>query len=121
MMRRARSFRYDLVVVGGGSAGLVAAEFAARVGARVALVEAGRLGGDCLWTGCVPSKTLLAEARRGREDLAAVWRRIRQVQEQIAATDDSPERYRELGVDIVQGAGRLAGPHAVEAGGRLLE
>ena len=55
--------RYDLVIVGMGSAGLVAAEFAARLGLNVAAVEADRLGGDCLWTGCVPSKTLLAAAK----------------------------------------------------------
>jgi pyruvate/2-oxoglutarate dehydrogenase complex dihydrolipoamide dehydrogenase (E3) component len=100
--------RYDLVIVGMGSAGLVAAEFAARLGLRVAAVEANRVGGDCLWTGCVPSKTLLAAARAAHTmrtadrhglppvdpeiDHASVWRRIREVQEQIASTDDSPER-----------------------------
>ncbi len=54
---------FDLVIVGAGSGGLTAAESAARLGVRVALVERGRLGGDCLWTGCVPSKALLASAR----------------------------------------------------------
>src|SRR3982750_3053894 len=54
---------YDLIVIGGGSAGLVAAVGAAKLGARVALVERRALGGDCLYTGCVPSKTLLASAR----------------------------------------------------------
>jgi pyruvate/2-oxoglutarate dehydrogenase complex dihydrolipoamide dehydrogenase (E3) component len=59
--------RYDLVVIGAGSAGLVAAPFAARLGARVALVERERPGGDCLYTGCVPSKTLLRVARVAHE------------------------------------------------------
>jgi pyruvate/2-oxoglutarate dehydrogenase complex dihydrolipoamide dehydrogenase (E3) component len=49
---------YDLVIIGGGSAGLTAAGFAAQLGQRVALIEKDRLGGDCTWTGCVPSKTL---------------------------------------------------------------
>ncbi len=53
---------YDLVIVGGGSAGLVAAPAAAALGARVALVDRERLGGECLWTGCVPSKSLIAAA-----------------------------------------------------------
>lgn len=129
--------RYDLVIVGMGSAGLVAAEFAARLGLRVAAVEADRIGGDCLWTGCVPSKTLLAAARAahtmrtaGRHGLPAVepdvdhsrvWRRIRDVQEQIASTDDSPERYEGMGVHLVRGRARLAGPHAVDVEGRPLE
>ena len=55
--------RYDLVVVGMGSGGLVAAEFAASIGLKVAAVERDRVGGDCLWTGCVPSKALLAAAK----------------------------------------------------------
>src|SRR5215470_15678293 len=54
---------YDLVIVGAGSGGLTAAEFAAKLGARVALVEKNRIGGDCTWTGCVPSKALLRAAR----------------------------------------------------------
>jgi pyruvate/2-oxoglutarate dehydrogenase complex dihydrolipoamide dehydrogenase (E3) component len=129
--------RYDLVIVGMGSGGMVAAEFAATLGLKVAVVERGRVGGDCLWTGCVPSKALLASAkvahhlRRAGEwglpaldhpeiDTAMVWKRIRSVQEQIATTDDDPERFRQLGVEIVLGAGRLAGPRAVDVDGRVL-
>ncbi len=129
--------RYDLVIVGMGSAGLVAAEFAARLGLRVAAVESDRIGGDCLWTGCVPSKTLLAAARAAHTmrtaerhglpavepeiDHARVWRRIREVQQEIASTDDSPERYEAMGVQLVRGRARLAGPHAVAVEGRTLE
>ena len=58
---------WDLVILGGGTAGLVAAQTAAALGARVALVEADRPGGDCLWTGCVPSKSLIAAARVAAE------------------------------------------------------
>ena len=137
MPRRRRAVRYDLVVVGMGSAGLVAAEFAARLDRKVAAVEAGRLGGDCLWTGCVPSKALIASARAAHLmrtadrlglpavepeiDRAEVWRRIRRVREEIASTDDSPERYEAMGVELVHGPARLAGSHAVEVGGRTLE
>ena len=107
---------YDLVIVGMGSGGLTAAEFAAGLGLRVAAVERTRLGGDCLWTGCVPSKAVLASAKVAHTmrtahrvgitsaepniDLAAVWRRARAVQAAIAGTDDNPPRYRELGVDL---------------------
>lgn len=129
--------RYDLVIVGMGSGGLVAAEFAASLGLRVAAVERQRVGGDCLWTGCVPSKALLASAkvahhlrtadRYGLEavepeiDLAAVWRRIRAIQEQIAETDDDPARYEAMGVELVRGEARLAGENAVAVGERVLE
>src|SRR6266851_10167607 len=59
--------RYDLVVIGAGSGGLIAAGFAARLGARVALAEKNRIGGDCTWTGCVPSKALLKAAKVAHE------------------------------------------------------
>ncbi len=135
--RRSRSGRYDLVVVGMGSGGTVAAEFAAReLGLRVAAVERDRVGGDCLWTGCVPSKTLLASAKVAQVvrhanhfaigaagpvvDLAAVWRRVAAVQAEIAATDDDPERFRRLGVDMIAGEARITGPHEVVVGDRVL-
>lgn len=129
--------RYDLVIVGMGSGGIVAAEFAALLGVRVAVVERSRVGGDCLWTGCVPSKALLASAKVAHHmrtadgyglgavepnvDLAAVWRRIRAVQEQIAATDDDPDRFEAMGIELVFGSARLAGPNAVAVGERVLE
>jgi len=117
---------FDLVVIGMGSGGTLAAEFAAsELGLKVAAVERGSIGGDCLWTGCVPSKTLIASARvahtvrtaarfgvRAGEpdvDLEAVWRRIESVQAEIAATDDSPDRFRAMGVELVQGIARITG------------
>ena len=122
--------QYDLVIIGLGSGGTLAAEFAARdLKLRVAAVERGRIGGDCLWTGCVPSKALIASARVAHTvrnasafgvgvsepdiDLDAVWRRIKSVQAEIAATDDSPDRFRDLGVDLIEGAGRVTGYHEV--------
>ena len=121
--------RYDLVIVGMGSGGMVAAALAATLGLRVAVVERSRVGGDCLWTGCVPSKALIASARAAQHvrgahhfgitigepviDRRAVWHRVRQVQAAIAATDDDPDRYRAMGVDVVIGDARLSGPNQV--------
>jgi len=125
--------RYDLVIIGMGSGGMIGAEFAATIGLRVAVVERGRVGGDCLWTGCVPSKALLASAKAAHTmrvadtyglpsvvpeiDTSLVWKRIRAIQQEIAATDDDPDRFRAEGVEIVRGAARIAGPNTVRVMG----
>ena len=126
--------RHDLVVVGMGSGGMVAAEFAAgTLGLQVAVVERGRVGGDCLWTGCVPSKALLASARAAHVmrhadrygirpvepdiDSSRVWKRIRTVQQEIASTDDDPARFSAMGIDVVRGDCRVTGPHSVAVTG----
>lgn len=128
--------RYDLVVLGAGTAGLVSAMGAAGLGARVALVEKTALGGDCLNTGCVPSKALLraaravAEVRRAGElgirvpgevvvDFAAVMERVRRVRAGIAP-HDSVARFAAAGVDVFLGAGRFRGPDALEVAGETL-
>lgn len=126
---------FDLCVIGGGSAGLTAAAGAAALGAKVALVERQRLGGDCLWHGCVPSKALLHTAKLAHQardgarfglvgcspavDLASVMRRVTAV---IAAIEvnDSPERFRSLGVEVIFGAGRFTGPGHFSVDGRRL-
>ena len=121
---------FDLVIVGMGSGGMVAAEFAATLGLKVAVVERARVGGDCLWTGCVPSKALLAAAKLAHHvrtaaefgittaepivDRTAVWERIRRVQHEIAATDDDPDRFRAMGIDVILGGARVASPTSVE-------
>jgi len=129
--------KHDLVLVGMGSGGLVAAEFATTIGVKPVVVERARVGGDCLWTGCVPSKALLAAGRVAHHirtadefgiaaadpqvDLSAVWRRIRRVQQRIADSDDSPERYEAMGVEFVYGDARMTGATTVAVGGRVLE
>jgi pyruvate/2-oxoglutarate dehydrogenase complex dihydrolipoamide dehydrogenase (E3) component len=129
-------FDYDLVIVGMGSAGMVAAEFASTLDIKVAAVERDRVGGDCLWTGCVPSKALLASAKAahiirhaeryglpaapselGPIDTAPVFARIRAIQDQLAASDDDPQRFVDAGVDMHFGAARLTGPHTVAVEG----
>lgn len=124
--------RFDLVVLGGGTAGLTVAHGAAGLGARVLLAERDRTGGDCLWTGCVPSKTLLATAALAHRmrhaddlglppaalevDLASVMARVRQVQATIAP-HDSPERLRDAGVDVRLGHARFLRPGVIEVAG----
>ncbi len=124
-----RRFDRNLVVIGAGAGGLVSAYIAAAVKARVTLVEQQRMGGDCLNTGCVPSKalirtaTLLAQLRRSQDfgiraapaevDFSQVMERVRRVVRTVAP-HDSVERYRGLGVDVVAGRARLVSPWAVE-------
>lgn len=127
--------RRDLVIVGGGTGGLVAAVTAAQVGARTTLIERDRTGGDCLWTGCVPSKALLAAAEAAQSmrdagrfgimpvepdvDFRAVMAHVQDVQQQIAP-HDSPERLRGLGVEVLHGEASFSGPDAVTVGGRTI-
>ncbi|HUF88898.1 MAG TPA: mercuric reductase [Gemmatimonadota bacterium] len=124
--------RYNLVVLGAGTAGLVTAAGAAGLGARVALVERGLMGGDCLNTGCVPSKALLASARAVADaraagglgvripdvsaDFAAALGRMRRLRADLAA-HDSAARFRALGVDVFLGEGRFVARDAVEVEG----
>jgi len=124
-----RSFDRNLVVIGAGAGGLVSAYIAAAVKARVTLVEAHKMGGDCLNSGCVPSKALIRSARMakqlkkahelglaeagGRVDFAAVMRRVHQVIRNIEP-HDSIERYTGLGVEVLQGHARITSPWTVE-------
>ncbi|TAL85657.1 MAG: pyridine nucleotide-disulfide oxidoreductase [Rhodanobacter sp.] len=128
-----KRFDRNLVVIGGGSAGLVSAYIAAAVRARVTLVEKHRMGGDCLNTGCVPSKALIhaarlaAQAREAgragvqvgevRVDFRAVMARVQQAVATVAP-HDSVERYRELGVDVQRGQARIVSPWVVEIDGK---
>lgn len=130
-------YSHDLIVIGGGAGGLTVASGTAQLGLKTALVEKERLGGDCLWSGCVPSKSLLKSARVYHEartaerfglpalklpavDLGKVMTRVRGVIDTIAV-HDSPERFRKLGVEVYFGQPEFRSPHEVRLGdGTLL-
>lgn len=130
-----RHFDYNLIVIGAGSAGLVSAYIASAVKAKVALVERDRMGGDCLNTGCVPSKALirsaraLADARNSQAygiarmsatfDFAEIMERVQMIVRKVAP-HDSIERYTELGVEVIGGDARIVSPWEVEVGGRRI-
>ncbi|HLB02979.1 MAG TPA: mercuric reductase [Nitrospiria bacterium] len=127
---------YDLVVVGAGAGGLVVASGGARLGAKVALIEQERLGGECLWTGCVPSKALIKSAKikslmehasaygftdqRVQVDFRKVMQHMRDVIMAIQPHDD-PERFRKMGVEVILGRASFAGPDRLEVNGRILK
>jgi len=132
--------RYNIVVIGAGTAGLVTAVIAAAVGARVALIEKHLMGGDCLNVGCVPSKGVIRAARAWADvkqaeafgvhippgvkyDFAAAMARMRKLRARISHTD-SAHRYKKLGVDVYIGSGRFTGPDTIgvegPAGNRTL-
>ena len=121
---------YDLVVIGGGAAGLTAAGLGSQLAAKTLLVERDKLGGDCTWNGCVPSKALLkgaavahlarTAAKFGLEpaelgvDLERVLARVHEVQEGIYEEADRPEIYRNLGAEVRHAAARFIGPNELE-------
>lgn len=129
--------RYNLLVIGGGSGGLIAATAAAGMGGKVALVEKKLLGGDCLHTGCVPSKTIIRSAKavgdirraadlgvtiKGGEidvDFRAIMERMRRIRSEISH-HDSAERFKNLGIDLFLGSGSFSGPNSFEIDGRTI-
>jgi pyruvate/2-oxoglutarate dehydrogenase complex dihydrolipoamide dehydrogenase (E3) component/uncharacterized membrane protein YdjX (TVP38/TMEM64 family) len=126
---RPKRFDRNLIVIGGGSAGLVTAYIAAAVKAKVTLIEKHRLGGDCLNTGCVPSKALLRSAKflshvaRAQElgcrsasadfSFGEVMERVQRIIRQVEP-HDSVERYTGLGVDVIEGSAKIVSPWEVE-------
>ncbi len=133
--KKPSKFDRNLIVIGAGSAGLVSSYIAAAVKAKVTLIEKHKMGGDCLNTGCVPSKALirsakiLAQASRAGEfgfksidvefDFADVMRRIQRVIKTVEP-HDSMARYTELGVECIQGEARISSPYTVEVNGKTL-
>ncbi len=132
------AYDVDLLVLGGGAAGLTAAGTAANLGAKTMLVERDRLGGDCTWTGCVPSKTLLhhadlrADAAAGLADaawgdgavpdlgpvdFAAVIADVHRTRQEIYQDADAPEIFEGFGIEVVTGDAAFTGPHAVRIDG----
>jgi pyruvate/2-oxoglutarate dehydrogenase complex dihydrolipoamide dehydrogenase (E3) component len=127
-----KKFDYNIAVIGAGSAGLVAAYIAAAVKAKVILIEKHRMGGDCLNTGCVPSKALIRSTRlialgqrsgefgirrmQAEFDFGEIMARVQKVVETVAP-HDSVERYTGLGVEVATGSARLVSPWAIEITG----
>ena len=128
-------FDTDLVVIGAGSAGLSVAAGAVQMGARVVLIEGGEMGGDCLNTGCVPSKALIEAARRAKSaasakklgvschDVTVDYEKVmRHVRETIAAIEphDSQERFEGLGVRVIRGYAEFASKNSVRVGDEII-
>ncbi len=130
-----KTFDRNLLVIGAGAGGLVSAYIAAAVKAKVSLIEKHKMGGDCLNTGCVPSKALLRSAKlanelkngaslgftdvQGTVDFPAVMQRIQRVIADIEP-HDSVERYTGLGVEVIQGEAKILSPWSVEVNGQTL-
>ncbi len=120
----------DMVVIGGGAAGLTAAGLSASLGAKTALIEERRLGGDCTWTGCVPSKALLKAARVAQSirtadryglnalepqfDFPRVMERVHETQAAIYEEADAPPVYEKMGIEVVEGKAQFISPGQVE-------
>ncbi len=123
------SYEYDVVVLGAGAAGLTASGLAASFGAKTMMVERARLGGDCTWTGCVPSKTLIKAAKVAHQmreahrygltdtppeiDFGRVMEHVRATRREVYHDADRPEIYEDLGVDVREGTARFTDPHRI--------
>ncbi len=129
------SEQFDVVIIGGGTAGLVTASGCARLGRKVAMIEREALGGDCLWTGCVPTKALVASAKlvhqmrhadsygiEPQQPLVSprsIMESMREQRRRIEHHDD-PQKFRKLGIDVIEGNARILSGGEVEVGTRQL-
>jgi mercury(II) reductase len=120
---------YDVIVIGGGAGGLSAAGIATHLGAKTTMIERDALGGDCTWTGCVPSKTLLKAATVAHQsrhaskyglpdqevdvDFAGVMEHVRDVREEVYEDADAPEIFEDMGIDVRQGDAHFVDAHTV--------
>lgn len=126
---------YDLMVIGAGAGGLTAAEFGAKLRVRVALVEKGPIGGDCTWTGCVPSKALLKVAKVAhhartaadyglctgpvKADMAQVRQYVQQAISEVSQRE-TPVQLTQKGIDVISGTAQFLDPHTIQVGERIL-
>lgn len=123
-------FDFDCIVIGGGAAGLTASGIAANVGAKTMMVEAHRLGGDCTWTGCIPSKTILKAGKVAAQikkasryglidaepkiDFKKVIAHVHQIRDEVYEEADRPQIYEEMGIEVVFGKARFLDTHTIE-------
>lgn len=121
---------FDMIVIGGGAAGLTASGIAANFGAKTMMVEADRLGGDCTWTGCIPSKTLLKAGKVARQitdagkyglidgepkiDFKKVMQHVDKVRREVYEDADRPEIFEEMGVEVVHGSASFKDPYTID-------
>ena len=134
-VKKPASFDFNMIVIGAGSGGLVTSYIAAAVKAKVALIEKHKMGGDCLNTGCVPSKAIirsakmLSYAKRAKDfgfkratvdfEFSDVMQRVQNIIKKIEP-HDSVERYIGLGVDVIEGEAKILSPYEVEVNGKVL-
>ncbi|HEX4167033.1 MAG TPA: NAD(P)/FAD-dependent oxidoreductase [Bryobacteraceae bacterium] len=124
------SYQYDMIVIGGGAAGLTAAGMSALLGAKTALIERQRLGGECTWTGCIPSKTLLRTAKAVHQiktaerfgltateaqfEFLKIMDHVRATRRHVYENTDAPPEIEKLGVEVIAGSARFLNSHAIE-------
>ncbi|MHA2233496.1 MAG: FAD-dependent oxidoreductase, partial [Candidatus Hodarchaeales archaeon] len=125
------SEKYGFIVIGGGASGLTASRFASQLGKKVLLIEKDRIGGDCTWTGCVPSKTLIRTANLAHEmrtadhfglppsnvdlDFKKVMKHVDEVIQEVYE-EETPERLKEQGIDVAFGVPSFNGPNVIAIG-----
>ena len=124
------AYDYDVIVIGGGAAGLTASGISANFGAKTMMVERHRLGGDCTWTGCVPSKAILKAAKVAQHireandfglidatvhvDFKSVMQRVRHIREEVYEDADRPEIYENMGIEVVSAQATFIDSHTIE-------
>lgn len=124
------SFEFDAIIIGGGAAGLTASGIAANVGAKTLMIEADRLGGDCTWNGCVPSKTLLKAGKLAHQirnagkfglinsepeiNFKNIIKHVHSIRDEVYHDADRPEIYEEMGIEVVFGKATFTGSHTLD-------
>lgn len=113
------TFEYDLIVIGGGAAGLTSAGMGAGFGAKTMMIERARLGGDCTWYGCVPSKIMLnlakkAKIRGEKADFAEVSETLNRIREEVYEDADHPDIFRKMGIEVVSGEAAFTGKNTLQ-------
>jgi pyruvate/2-oxoglutarate dehydrogenase complex dihydrolipoamide dehydrogenase (E3) component len=111
--KRDALLEYDLIVIGGGAAGLTSSGIGASLGAKTIMIEAHRLGGDCTWTGCIPSKALLHLSTRADQRVDPL-QRMREIREEVYHDADRPEIYEKMGVELAFGKASFIDKHTVK-------
>ncbi len=124
------TYDFDMIVIGGGAAGLTASGISANFGAKTLMIEADRLGGDCTWTGCIPSKALLKAGKVARQikdagkyglidgepeiDFQKVMQHVDEVRKEVYRDTDRPEIFEDMGIEVVHGSASFADAHTIE-------